>query len=367
MENLAHSLMGATLARAGLGRRVPLGAPALVIAANLPDLDSVVRPLGSLYYFYYHRGITHAVLGIVIIGLLYALLLWLLNRRRKQPERVSFRMMLGAVYIVLGTHPLIDWTNSYGWRPYLPFSDEWIYGDLVFIVDPYIWLILGGGVLLAAKRGRRGQIAWLSGVLLLSTLVLLHAMNDPQAWWLPVIWFSSLLLLSGLKRYRPVWGPSVILYSLLGLGFYWLLLAGLHYSALSSSFPQISTLYPQVKEEQVSALPRLAHPFEWEIFFEDNEAVYYGRAKSFGGISLGPFLYPRNLRHPAVQAALNSCPGALMAYFARFEYFEVSEGEEGPTVILRDARFNRGGHGGIGYLEIPLTWDLRLRHQIPCP
>ena len=39
MEPVTHALFGLTLARAGLGRRTRLGTAALVIGANLPDVD----------------------------------------------------------------------------------------------------------------------------------------------------------------------------------------------------------------------------------------------------------------------------------------------------------------------------------------
>ena len=43
-----------------------------------------------------------------------------------------------ASFIVSATHPLLDWTNNYGIRFFLPWSQKWSYGDLVFIVDPYL-------------------------------------------------------------------------------------------------------------------------------------------------------------------------------------------------------------------------------------
>ena len=64
------------MARAGLGKRVPFGTVALVIAANLPDLDSVMSYWEILAYLKHHRGITHSIVGVAGIGCLYACLLW---------------------------------------------------------------------------------------------------------------------------------------------------------------------------------------------------------------------------------------------------------------------------------------------------
>jgi len=34
----------------------------------------------------------------------------------------------------------------------MPFSDRWFYGDALFIADPWLWLGLGAGVLVAGRR-----------------------------------------------------------------------------------------------------------------------------------------------------------------------------------------------------------------------
>ena len=54
------------------------------------------------------------------------------------------------------SHPFLDWLNNYGVRLLMPFSDRWFYGDTLFIVDPWLWLILGGGVMLAWTSHTRG-------------------------------------------------------------------------------------------------------------------------------------------------------------------------------------------------------------------
>ena len=39
MDPLTHTLVGATLTRTRLGRTTPLAAAALIVGANLPDVD----------------------------------------------------------------------------------------------------------------------------------------------------------------------------------------------------------------------------------------------------------------------------------------------------------------------------------------
>ncbi len=86
-----------------------------------------------------------------------------------------------ASFIASATHPLLDWTNNYGIRFFLPWSQKWSYGDLVFIVDPYIWLILGGTAFLLTARTRFLKVIW--GVLAAVTTFLIVA--SPRSGGLP--------------------------------------------------------------------------------------------------------------------------------------------------------------------------------------
>ena len=148
MDNLTHSLVGATLAELAL----PAGAPratrrtffiAGVVAANLPDADLVYTritpaPLGALLH---HRGHTHTVAGLVVLGLAMAAI-WMLPSLRDAvgPLRRRFWILIA---IALASHLVLDSWNSYGVHPFWPVSSRWIYGDAVFIMEPWLWLLLG--------------------------------------------------------------------------------------------------------------------------------------------------------------------------------------------------------------------------------
>jgi inner membrane protein len=58
-------------------------------------------------------------------------------------------------YIGVLSHVFMDFLNSYGVRLLMPFSERWFYGDALYIVDPWLYLVLGGGVWLALRAGRR--------------------------------------------------------------------------------------------------------------------------------------------------------------------------------------------------------------------
>ena len=165
MDNLTHSLVGLTAARAGLERLSP-GATALcVLAANSPDCDVAILLFGDRWTFLqHHRGITHAIVGVMVLALLVPLIFYGLDRLwarfRKQAPKVKLRGLMIASLIVTATHPLLDWTNNYGVRFLLPWNQKWSYGDLVFIVDPYLWLVLGGATFLLSAKTRIGKVIW---------------------------------------------------------------------------------------------------------------------------------------------------------------------------------------------------------------
>jgi len=72
MDNLTHTLTALALSQAGLNRKTRFATLALVVGANLPDLDLLSRLGGSLAYLKYHRGITHSILGVTILAALLA-------------------------------------------------------------------------------------------------------------------------------------------------------------------------------------------------------------------------------------------------------------------------------------------------------
>jgi len=166
MDNLTHSLIGAALGQAGLKRKTGLAMPALIIGANLPDIDAgcVIYGIESLSM---RRGITHGPIALVVLPLLLAGALWWFDRwqerRGKRPEGrlpVQFGWLLALCFIGCLTHPLFDWFNNYGIRLLEPFSSQWFYGDSLFIIDPWIIAMLGVGIWLSLRRERSGQSRW---------------------------------------------------------------------------------------------------------------------------------------------------------------------------------------------------------------
>jgi inner membrane protein len=165
VDNLTHSLVGAALSRAGLDRRTPLATATLVVAANAPDIDVLAYTGGPYFALSFRRGITHGVPALVVLPFVVAgaMLAWdRWVRRRAHPDAPPATFGALALLSAIGvlTHPVLDWMNTYGMRWWLPFDGRWSYGDSLFIIDPWLWLMLGCGVALAGARSRTGAIGW---------------------------------------------------------------------------------------------------------------------------------------------------------------------------------------------------------------
>ncbi len=168
MDNLTHSLVGAVLGQAGLKKKTGLAMPALIIGANLPDVDAACFFwLHGTEHLAFRRGITHGPPALVLLPLMLAGLLWAFDRwqtkRGKRPEGrlpVHFGWLFALSFIGCVTHPAMDWLNVYGIRLLEPFSSQWFYGDTLFIIDPWLWAMLIAGIWVSRRREKAGAAKW---------------------------------------------------------------------------------------------------------------------------------------------------------------------------------------------------------------
>ena len=161
MDNLCHSLVGAAIGKAGLARRTTLGMSTLVIANNLPDVDVAVFATNTLAMSF-RRGWTHGLpaqvtLPILLTGAMLAYDRLVVQKRAGAPPPAVARELLLLSYIGVLLHVFMDLMNSYGVRLLMPLRDRWFYGDALFIVDPWLYLVLGGGWWLSRQRGAKGR------------------------------------------------------------------------------------------------------------------------------------------------------------------------------------------------------------------
>jgi inner membrane protein len=153
MEPVTHFLFGAAMGRAGLNRKTALATATLTLAAEAPDLDVLSRFGGSAFGMNHHRGFTHSFLGVplvaaAVVGFIY--LLWRLRGRKTRDPNLPVRWGLLFAFACLAglSHILLDFTTSYGVRPFWPFSERWYSWDIVFIIEPVLLLVLVLGLIL---------------------------------------------------------------------------------------------------------------------------------------------------------------------------------------------------------------------------
>ena len=286
MDGLTHSLVGLTAAKAGLERLSPYAAVVCILSANAPDVDAVTILGGRWTALHYHRGITHSIVGTLALGVLIPSFFYLLERSvariRRRPKRIRYRGLLIASLIAAATHPLMDWTNNYGVRPLLPWDGRWFYGDLVFIVDPYIWLVLGGTVFLLTSNRRRKNIVWaiIAGVTTLLVL-LTSSQRAPGGGNLApmrIIWIAGILLfvLARLVKFENRLGRSIAVAALAAVVLYWGALSWEHHVAYHNAVRLADQLAAQRGEHfmRAAAMPTVANPFRWLCVAETDRAMY---------------------------------------------------------------------------------------------
>ena len=371
MDNLTHTLVGLTAAKAGLEKLSP-GATALcLLAANSPDSDIIVLAFGDRWAFLqHHRGITHAIVGVIGLAIVLPLIvhfvdrLW--SRFRNQPAKTKLKGLMLASFIVSATHPLLDWTNNYGIRFLLPWSQKWSYGDLVFIVDPYLWLILGGASFLLTARTKLLQFTWAALAAVLTFLIVAspRAGNLPNRQLIAVLWIVALVALIVLfvKDARERWGSRIAFGAFALVLCYWSALGFAHARAVARGSETAARLASANGEvvARLAAMPRLANPFRWDFVFETDRATYRFDVGIMGDNSTGDAVRygkPEGELKQTLDAIAQQRPVRVFLGFARFPVAQLEDpGCTTRTLVqLADLRYTEPGQSrGSFTLDVPV-------------
>ena len=168
MDNVTHAFIGAAMAECAAGRGAPTRTRTVfiaagIIAANAPDVDLLYTGLteAPLGYLLHHRGHSHTLPGLAVLGLLIWSGLRFLPWTRSAVAGMERRSIVLIAAALLG-HLLMDTANSYGTHLFYPFSRRWVHGDAVFVLEPWLWVILGAGLALNARRYWRALPALLA-------------------------------------------------------------------------------------------------------------------------------------------------------------------------------------------------------------
>jgi inner membrane protein len=370
MDNLTHTLVGLAAAKAGLERTSP-GATALcILAANAPDADILVLLFRDRWSFLqHHRGITHAIVGTLAISILLPAAFYLVDliiaKTRKRARQVKFSGLLMSSLLVSATHPLLDWTNNYGIRFLLPWNSRWFYGDFVYIVDPFIWLILGSACFLLTKKTKFVRAVW--GILALILTILVMASprggNLSNPWLIRGFWLLTLIgiVVLAAKRTGERWGQRIAWSSLALVLVYWGILSVAHSLALSRASKEAVALAGAGETiSRLAVMPTLANPFGWDCVFETNKATYrfnLALGTEIGVPKVVRYEKPSGLLDRALKEISFDRRAQIFLGFARFPVAKLSDMDctEQSLVQLADLRYTEPGNSrGTFSLELPV-------------
>ena len=321
MDNLTHTLTGIAISQAGFNRKTRYATLALVIGSNLPDIDSVSGFWGSIAYLEHHRGITHSIIGVAVLGVALAGGIYFLGKRARPKATgppLNGRWLLVACCVATASHLLFDFTNSYGVRPFLPFSGHWYAWSIEPIVDPLLWLALIAGLGLPAL----------------------------------------FRLITEEVGARKTGFQTGAIFSLCAIAAVWGLRGFSHRRALNMLD---SIRYHQENPQRVGAFPGFTNPFEWKGVVETSGAFYLLPVNTLSADldPAGARVFHKPGPSPALKAAMETRTARVFMDFARFPWTVVVPTENGVTVTVRDLRF-QPANGRRGGFAIRIQLDPRL-------
>jgi inner membrane protein len=371
LDNLTHSLVGLTAAKAGLERLSPGASLLCILAANSPDSDVAILLFGDRWdYLQHHRGITHAIIGTAFLALLLPLIFYGIDRLwarvRRHPPKVKFRGLLIASLIVSATHPLLDWTNNYGVRPLLPWSPRWFYGDLVFIIDPFMWVVLGGAAFLLVSKTKVSKFVWTTIAAIITFLIVVspRAGDLTNRTFLIGFWIVALVLIIVLfvTGARERWGSKIAFAAFAVVLLYWASLAIIHTRALDRGEEEARRIAAPNSETvgRLAVMPTLANPLRWDCVFETDRATYRFPIMVNGNTPAGRVIRyqkPTGALAAALEEISGQKPSQVFLGFARFPVARLADPSctTQTLVQLADLRYTEPGSSrGTFSVEMPV-------------
>jgi len=360
VDNLTHTFTALALVHV-VSRERPSGRVlvAAAVAANVQDIDSLSR--SAIAYHQVHRGITHSLLAMPLIALLVAAVFHVFRRHSDNPGGASpgWWALFGICLLAAASHLLLDALNAYGLRPFLPFDATWYYGDLAGIIDPWMWLVLGGTALLLTGKHLGAIRTW---VVVGSVIVFVALRIIPLEGTFGAI--AGLVWVAGAAMFLVLWLRGVGVEHrrfIAGAGLaatiaYLGCLVLLHRSALLRAHAIAETAVAGGRQlDRVVAIPKIGDLSTWRGLAVTEDAIYRF------AISIGAAPPPQIERFATLRTLplderqhLEADPEAR-AYlsFARFVAVAVEAKNGRRVVLVADPRYDAARPGE------PDTWSVQ--------
>jgi inner membrane protein len=359
---------------------------ASIVANNLPDLDIVYVGItgGKLGYLLHHRGHTHTLVAAFASGLVIAFTMRAMARWRSIAfDSSDWRWLLGVSLAGGPLHIAMDFANSYGVHPFWPLSSRWFFGDVLFIVEPLLWL--GASVPLAfLARTRRRTIG-----LVVLTVVLLA-----MVWWQPIVPLGGKMAVTAFCALLAAWcwrasdrARTVIgVGSFVAVGALFAMAGAVARRALADV---VRASFPGAIAHDAALTPMPANPLCWSSVAVHSEGSRY--VVRIGMLSLAPTILPASQCPPQLtgeptaplapvpapasdraawvgqfaapladlRELAGGCHAAAYLRFSRTPYWIARDG----ALWLGDLRFDRDR--ALGFSELMVPGDAACPRNVP--
>ncbi len=373
MDNLTHTLIGATAAKAFPKKfQKPSVYWAMVIGNNLPDSDfiySLLPTTTGLDYLVHHRGYTHSVFFSLALAPIGGFIAAKLSRSAFNREVCLFTL-LGC-----WMHMWADWLNNYGVHPFSPFLNQWFYGDSVFIVEPLIWAVLIPCLIFMAAR-KSAKLFWMGvGAVALGVVWTTGYLDLNLKIFVTLLSLGSAVYHRWTKQARAAFVSFILIVGLFRTSS---LMAKNKFS--SGHLPKIAL--------DISTTPNPGNPFCWTAWILSENESHFESIKK--GLSLWPAIYTneecsRLSISPESSVPLllskqefhtlyeSSCKFQRLMSFVRFPFMKKDDGNR---YLAGDLRYAHPGRGNFTQTLIddvqknpvcPLhsvPWDSPFLHSI---
>jgi inner membrane protein len=290
-----------------------------MISANIPDLDVLVFATGTPPVSF-RRGITHGVVAQLLLPIALTGIFMVVARVRPPrdgeegpPLKPAWLLLLSFAGVY--SHVFLDFLNNYGVRLLTPFSWRWFYGDSVFIIDPWLWLMLGVGIWLTRRRQVRtpvrGALIFATAYIVLMLVSARTARGVVERVWHDMRRASPVALMVGPVPITPFTREVIVD-------------AGDHYETGT---------------------------FSW---WSRRREGYVGQAPT---LTMSPERTPKNDDKPEVAIAREAPNVRAFLVWSRFPYWTLTPEGQSVRVSVFDMRFAGGGRGFSQSVVVPRERD----------